>query len=558
MKQKPPTTQTQTPAKVEPKTPPQVQTQPKKVAPVKLTPKATPAKVEAKPVEQKPANPVEPPKKVEPAKPTFTPPPKVNQHQGDDYSTNVMSRVMAEMGFRPDTLTDEQADKVAEKVRSIPSREATNQNIQGRQVMSAIYDIKDAWERAKYDPKGGIGEASQNPTTATTTTPTESPVTTTSPQQAKPEAPKKVATDAMRKANPTGDNTQGIIGRDKRGQKETQIDDANGAKVAADLGDDLRKAWQESTLFQEHSDGLVPVDFLYRKVKKEHPDLTMPAFQDALSHLNEKRQLQLHIQNEVHMLKNPNQAIWKDGQAYNYVLMNKPGSQSAQTTGGTTSTAPQQTTPKQSPKNPATTVDNSKKDATIVDSEPVKPNGDAKVENATNVHDVLKSAKEALATHQKKGKNYGKSATDVELGGLSKDDPDWEREEFRLHRAVQDAETAVRAAARNATSAVQPPAEKKTANPEQPVIIRGNTFDVKEKLGKIPGAKYDKHKKVWVVPAKHADEARKLVASAPKKDNSALLKMSNAELAELGLIRDRGSKGPFVRRGTEEELKDYL
>lgn len=91
------------------------------------------------------------------------------------------------------------------------------------------------------------------------------------------------------------------------------------------------------------------------------------------------------------------------------------------------------------------------------------------------------------------------------------------------------------------------------------VTIRGNTYAVRDQLAKIPGAKYDQRRKAWTVPAEHADRAKQIVAAAPKTDTQAeLLKLSDAELAERGLVRTSGPRGPYVRRGTPEELNDHL
>jgi hypothetical protein len=125
---------------------------------------------------------------------------------------------------------------------------------------------------------------------------------------------------AITKPNPGGRDDQGII-EYKGDKKTTAIDDKNGEKVASAIGDDLRKAYDYETLFIEHQDGIVPINRLFNRLKKSRPELTMPALQDALAHLAKKRDLQLHVQNEVHKMVDPNQAIWQDGLAYFYVIM---------------------------------------------------------------------------------------------------------------------------------------------------------------------------------------------------------------------------------------------
>ena len=45
--------------------------------------------------------------------------------------------------------------------------------------------------------------------------------------------------------------------------------------------------------------------------------------------------------------------------------------------------------------------------------------------------------------------------------------------------------------------------------------ITGNTYPVKDQIRAL-GGQWDKDKKVWLVPADREQQARKLVASAPK------------------------------------------
>ena len=58
------------------------------------------------------------------------------------------------------------------------------------------------------------------------------------------------------------------------------------------------------------------------------------------------------------------------------------------------------------------------------------------------------------------------------------------------------------------------------------VEIRGNTFPVKEQLKALEG-KWNAAKKCWEVPRYRADEARKLVAAAPKDSNGSRPKVTN-------------------------------
>jgi hypothetical protein len=48
------------------------------------------------------------------------------------------------------------------------------------------------------------------------------------------------------------------------------------------------------------------------------------------------------------------------------------------------------------------------------------------------------------------------------------------------------------------------------------IAIIGNTYPVRDQL-KALGGKWDPAKKAWLVPAGRADEARRLVAGAPKQ-----------------------------------------
>lgn len=100
--------------------------------------------------------------------------------------------------------------------------------------------------------------------------------------------------------------------------------------------------------------------------------------------------------------------------------------------------------------------------------------------------------------------------------------------------------------------------DKKTPT-AAPVKLKGNTYAVRAELAKIPGAKYSAAKKTWTVPAEHAARAQQIVDGAPKSaPASDLLKLSDAELADRGLVRTSGPRGPYVRRGTPEELNDHL
>lgn len=51
------------------------------------------------------------------------------------------------------------------------------------------------------------------------------------------------------------------------------------------------------------------------------------------------------------------------------------------------------------------------------------------------------------------------------------------------------------------------------------VAIAGNTYAVKAEI-KALGGRWDAEKRAWMVPAERADEARKLVSSAPTKSTS--------------------------------------
>lgn len=101
-------------------------------------------------------------------------------------------------------------------------------------------------------------------------------------------------------------------------------------------------------------------------------------------------------------------------------------------------------------------------------------------------------------------------------------------------------------------------AAPKPAPRPAPVALRGNTFAVRAELRKIPGARYNERTKKWTVPAEHAERAQKLVDGAPPSDPDWWKGLSDAELAERGFVRTSGPRGPYVRRGTPEELDDHL
>ena len=87
-------------------------------------------------------------------------------------------------------------------------------------------------------------------------------------------------------------------------------------------------------------------------------------------------------------------------------------------------------------------------------------------------------------------------------------------------------------------------------------MYAGNTYAVRHLLAKLPGAKLETigGKKVWTVPQAQVVEAKRIIAGAPKE--KPLLDLSDAELADRGLVRTSGPRGPYVRRATRQELED--
>jgi hypothetical protein len=51
----------------------------------------------------------------------------------------------------------------------------------------------------------------------------------------------------------------------------------------------------------------------------------------------------------------------------------------------------------------------------------------------------------------------------------------------------------------------------------QKIAITGNTYPVRDQLRAL-GGRWDPARKAWLVPAGRADEARRLVAAAPKQN----------------------------------------
>jgi hypothetical protein len=69
------------------------------------------------------------------------------------------------------------------------------------------------------------------------------------------------------------------------------------------------------------------------------------------------------------------------------------------------------------------------------------------------------------------------------------------------------------------------------------VAIAGNTYPVKDQI-KALGGRWNADAKVWMVPADKAEEARKIVANAPRSTYSNFRRRSNGG-------RCRGCRGPI-------------
>jgi len=90
------------------------------------------------------------------------------------------------------------------------------------------------------------------------------------------------------------------------------------------LPDVLRKAYEKLCLYVEFRDGLVEMPRLYHEARKTLPGLSVKAFHDAVMALWDRRELELHVLNEVERAVEPDKAIEHHDKLYYYVLWKRP------------------------------------------------------------------------------------------------------------------------------------------------------------------------------------------------------------------------------------------
>jgi hypothetical protein len=92
------------------------------------------------------------------------------------------------------------------------------------------------------------------------------------------------------------------------------------ALTAEQLRAALRSAYDHLCLFVEFRDKLVEIPRLYHEAAERLPGLSAQRFRHELEALSAERQVELHKLNEVHLAKEPELAIEKDGRLYYYVF----------------------------------------------------------------------------------------------------------------------------------------------------------------------------------------------------------------------------------------------
>ncbi len=80
----------------------------------------------------------------------------------------------------------------------------------------------------------------------------------------------------------------------------------------------LRNAYDRLCRFIEFKDGVVELPRLYHETRKFLPNLTVKEFHDELMALWQRRELELHVLNEVHMAAEPDKGIDHNNKLYYY------------------------------------------------------------------------------------------------------------------------------------------------------------------------------------------------------------------------------------------------
>jgi DNA-binding MarR family transcriptional regulator len=86
----------------------------------------------------------------------------------------------------------------------------------------------------------------------------------------------------------------------------------------------LHNAYERLCHFREFEDGLVELPRLYHEARKKLPGLTVEEFHRELDDLWSKRDVELHIINEVQRASEPEKGIRRDDYLYYYVYWNRP------------------------------------------------------------------------------------------------------------------------------------------------------------------------------------------------------------------------------------------
>jgi outer membrane murein-binding lipoprotein Lpp len=86
----------------------------------------------------------------------------------------------------------------------------------------------------------------------------------------------------------------------------------------------IKQAYDKLCLFIEFKDGMVELPRLYHETRKTLPELTVSDFHKELMELWGRRELQLHVLNEVYKAAEPDKGIHHNNLLYYYLLWKRP------------------------------------------------------------------------------------------------------------------------------------------------------------------------------------------------------------------------------------------
>jgi hypothetical protein len=86
----------------------------------------------------------------------------------------------------------------------------------------------------------------------------------------------------------------------------------------------LQDAYERLCHFREFQDGLVELPRLYHEAQKKLPALTVEEFHRELDGLWSRREVEMHILNEVQRASEPDKGIRRDDSLYYFVYWNRP------------------------------------------------------------------------------------------------------------------------------------------------------------------------------------------------------------------------------------------